>query len=68
VIGRFQKATGMTRTLLTEIIASKRELRGLPVIANADFGHTHPMITFPIGGRATVNASQGKAEILITAH
>lgn len=68
VIGRFQKATGMTRTLLTEIIASKRELRTLPVIANADFGHTHPMITFPIGGTATLKAAQSEAEIVITTH
>jgi muramoyltetrapeptide carboxypeptidase LdcA involved in peptidoglycan recycling len=25
---------------------------GLPVLGNVDFGHTNPLATFPIGGRA----------------
>ena len=31
------------------IIESKAELKNLPIIANADFGHTTPIFTFPIG-------------------
>ncbi len=50
VIGRFQEGTGMTKELLTQIVQTKKELTNLPVIANVDFGHTVPMITFPIGG------------------
>ncbi len=65
VIGRFQKATKMTRKFLEQIIATKRELRGLPVIANADFGHTHPMFTFPIGGTARIQAQKGNVRIEI---
>ncbi len=42
----------MTPDSLKQIIASKRELRGIPVIANVDFGHTTPQLTFPIGGHA----------------
>jgi len=56
VIGRFQKASGMTPELLRAIVQSKRELRSLPVIAGADFGHTDPKITFPVGGTCRVIA------------
>lgn len=58
VIGRFQRSSNMTRELLAKIISSKAELARIPVIANLDFGHTSPMFTFPIGGRATL-AAQG---------
>ena len=54
VIGRFEKASGITAEMLRAIIATKRELRGIPIIADVDFGHTTPLITFPIGGHARV--------------
>lgn len=56
VIGRFQAASRMTRSLLDQIIARQEHLAGLPVLANVDFGHTDPRITFPVGGHATVTA------------
>ncbi|MFF2015065.1 hypothetical protein [Paenibacillus sp. NPDC058177] len=65
-IGRFQKSSGMTRELLTKIIKSKQELGHLPVIADVDFGHTSPMITFPVGGRASLHAGVLKIELQIT--
>lgn len=52
VIGRFQRASGMTQELLRQIVQTQPALRGLPVLANADFGHTQPQITLPIGGWA----------------
>ena len=52
VIGRFQLETEMSRKLLEKLISSKNELANIPIIANVDFGHTAPMITFPIGGIA----------------
>lgn len=67
VIGRFEKPSAMTRALLTQIIDAKEELRHLPAIANADFGHTHPMITFPIGGAVRIEAGAG-ARITIMEH
>lgn len=67
VIGRFQKKTGMSKELLTKIIKTKKELAKLPVIANVDFGHTYPMITFPIGGKVSIEAKE-KASIKITEH
>jgi muramoyltetrapeptide carboxypeptidase len=68
VIGRFQRETGMTRDLLAQIVASKPELAGLPVMANVDFGHTTPAMTFPIGGTVEVRAGQSAPRLTITRH
>lgn len=68
VIGRFQRASGMTRSLLEQIITTKSELSDVPVIANVDFGHTTPMITFPIGGTARVEADLDRPRLAITRH
>jgi len=68
VIGRFQRDTGMTRELLAQIVATKPELAGLPVLANVDFGHTSPMATFPIGGTVEVRADRAAPRLTITTH
>jgi muramoyltetrapeptide carboxypeptidase len=68
IIGRFQKATGMTRDLLTQIVTTKPELAGLPVIANVDFGHTTPIFTFPVGGTIDVRADPARPRLTITRH
>ncbi|MHA7306233.1 S66 family peptidase [Arthrobacter sp. TMN-49] len=52
VIGRFQQASRMTRDLLEQIVRTQPVLTGLPILANADFGHTQPQITLPIGGHS----------------
>ena len=46
------------------MIKNKEELKDLPVIADADFGHTTPIFTFPIGGMATINATDTPSIIL----
>ena len=56
VIGRFQKASKMTKDKLIKIIKSKPGVNKLPVIANVDFGHTDPKITYPVGGDVKVSA------------
>jgi muramoyltetrapeptide carboxypeptidase LdcA involved in peptidoglycan recycling len=53
-IGRFQQASRVSRHLLEQIIARSDRLAGLPVLGNVDFGHTSPLATFPIGGRASL--------------
>jgi len=63
LIGRFQKGSKMTRSLLNKIISTKKELKNIPVIANLNFGHTTPNITLPIGG--SVEMSSGKEEVKI---
>jgi muramoyltetrapeptide carboxypeptidase LdcA involved in peptidoglycan recycling len=68
VIGRFQKESNMTNELLAKIIKSKKELQGIPVISNIDFGHTIPIITFPIGGKVEIVSSKNNIEIKITEH
>ncbi|GAA4703195.1 S66 family peptidase [Brevibacillus fulvus] len=65
VIGRFQRASGMTVEKLQTIIASKPELNHIPVIANADFGHTTPIFTFPIGGYARLEAAPERVQLWI---
>jgi len=67
-IGRFQKASQMTLDKITKIVKSKNKLDKLPVVANIDFGHTEPRITFPIGGEARLEATNGKAKIEILRH
>lgn len=67
VIGRFQNESKMTDDLLTQIIKSKKELEDISVITNVDFGHTDPRITFPVGGKARINASK-KLVIEIVTH
>lgn len=66
VIGRFQRRSGVTREHLDEIVASIPQLRGLPVLANAEFGHTNPMITFPIGGHVELQVGDGSRLQVIT--
>lgn len=69
VIGRFEEKFGMDLERLTFIIESKPELKNLPIIANADFGHTTPIFTFPIGGTATLHAETiGHVSLAIEKH
>jgi len=64
MIGRFQRESGMTRELLTQIIKSKKQLDGIPVVANMDFGHTAPKLTLPIGGKISMEVN-GDEDIMI---
>ncbi|EHS56380.1 S66 family peptidase [Paenibacillus sp. Aloe-11] len=66
IIGRFQQASHMTKELLRQIISSKKELASIPVIADADFGHTTPQFTYPIGGKASICARNGIVNIEIS--
>ena len=68
VIGRFQNASQMSRGILVNIISSKQELARIPVVANADFGHTTPQFTFPIGGRGKLAAINGQASLTVLEH
>lgn len=58
LIGRFQKASGMTRDKLEYIVRHIPQLNGIPVMANLDFGHTTPLLTLPIGGTAESKAGR----------
>ncbi len=68
VIGRFQKKSKISDDLLIKIIKTKKELNNLPVIADVDFGHSDPKITFPIGGETEIIAQKNIVSIKITNH
>lgn len=68
VIGRFQNKSEVTDNLLTQIIKTKKELDTIPIVANVDFGHTDPKITFPIGGLIEINVKLNNSKIIITKH
>jgi len=65
VIGRFQRASEMDLDTLTAISESKSEIDGIPVVANASFGHTTPQFTFPIGGYGRLRAGDGVVALRI---
>lgn len=68
VIGRFQKESEMTNDLLTQIIKTKKELNDIPILANVDFGHTSPIISFPIGGTCKLEITKDKQLLQILEH
>lgn len=68
LIGRFQKESGVTREQLIKVISSKKELSGLPVIANVDFGHTLPLSTLPIGGVVEISTNNDNTQIIVKTH
>ncbi|WP_377863766.1 S66 peptidase family protein [Bacillus sp. R86525] len=68
VIGRMQKGAECMIEDIQEMIASKPELAHIPIIANANFGHTTPIFTFPIGGRAKIISNKESSAITILTH
>ncbi len=65
VVGRFQKKSNITFEKLSLLLKSKKELASIPIITNADFGHTTPSFTFPIGGKVEISAHNDTAVIKI---
>jgi len=68
VIGRFQKKSEINREIITKIIKTKKELDNIPVIANVNIGHTTPIFTFPIGGKAILVANKKEISLKIIEH
>lgn len=66
-VGRFQRESGITRSVLEQIVTNQARLTGLPVLANADFGHTLPMATLPIGGAMALTVASDST-ITISKH
>lgn len=66
IFGRFQKKTEMKRELLEKIVCDVIGELKIPIIANVDFGHTDPKITFPIGGQIRIDTD--KSELVIFRH
>lgn len=68
LIGRFQKNSKMTRELLLKIVKTKKELNGIPIIANVDFGHSTPIVTLPVGGNIEISATQQSVQLRVVEH
>jgi muramoyltetrapeptide carboxypeptidase len=68
VLGRFQKKTKTKDALIEKMIRTKKELRHLPVIANADFGHTDQQCTFPIGGRGRLIVKGSRVRLTVLSY
>jgi muramoyltetrapeptide carboxypeptidase len=66
VIGRFQRESKMTEEQLHFILDKHPILKRVPVLYNADFGHTQPVFTFPIGGKGTVSTRENTVYITKT--
>ena len=66
-IGRFQRASGITRSLLGQILDRQDLPEGVPVLAGVDFGHTSPSATLPIGGTAELVVAE-RPRFRVTAH
>lgn len=56
VIGKCQKSSKMTLEKWSVLIKEKKQLKNIPVVVDANFGHTTPIFTFPIGGYAELEA------------
>jgi muramoyltetrapeptide carboxypeptidase len=68
IIGRCQNGCSMDLMTIKRIIKSKRDLIHIPVIYGADFGHTSPLFTFPIGGKAEIMAKNNKFSLTVIEH
>jgi muramoyltetrapeptide carboxypeptidase len=55
VVGRSQNSTKMDKEKWIKIITEKELLKNIPIIINANFGHTTPNATIPIGGNCSIN-------------
>jgi muramoyltetrapeptide carboxypeptidase len=67
-IGRFQRASRMTRALLEQIIATQPVLTDVPVLANLEIGHTYPLATYPVGGQVELVFDDARATLTILRH
>lgn len=63
VIGRFQRASNMTEEHLLFILDKHPILKVIPVLYDVDFGHTQPIITFPIGGFVELNRIENQIKV-----
>ena len=58
IIGRAENNCEMDDEKWKRILKSKKELTNIPIVINADFGHTTPIFTFPIGGYAKIKVDE----------
>ena len=62
LIGRFQPGSRVTMPDVVHIV-QRLQLRGVPVIADMDFGHTMPLLTLPIGGTVQITTEGNRPRV-----
>lgn len=65
VIGRAENISEMNYNKWVNILKTKKQLENIPIVINANFGHTTPIFTFPIGGNAKLVAKDNKIKLKI---
>ena len=68
VFGRFDESCKIDIETLSRIVLTKKQLVGIPIICNVDFGHIEPFITFPIGGKVKIVARSKSVSIDMIEH
>lgn len=63
VVGRAEKNCKMNYDKWKMVFATKKELKDIPIVINADFGHTNPMMTIPLGGKSCINVTKDNISI-----
>jgi muramoyltetrapeptide carboxypeptidase len=53
---------------LAAVVAHARERFGVPLWTGLPFGHVRDKLTLPVGGRATLIAGDGAAELVLRDH
>ena len=65
VFGRAQLGSKMTDEKWELMLKTKEKLKNIPIVINANFGHTTPVFTFPIGGKCHLKAMNNSVKITI---
>lgn len=65
VIGRAENVSEMNYNKWVNILGTKKQLENIPIIINANFGHTTPIFTFPVGGFAKLVVQNNKIDLKI---
>lgn len=58
LVGRPYRYTEQQRGELHAVLLERTRRYGFPIVADADFGHTAPQFTIPIGCRAELDAAE----------
>lgn len=67
VFGRFQENCNFNPEVIAKVIRGK-VMSDIPVVFGVDFGHVHPIITFPIGGMVRIDARKDNVKLELITH
>lgn len=65
IVGRCPDAFPVEGVTLRDVVLTLTERYGFPIIADVDLGHTDPILTFPLGARASISAAALDCEITL---